>query len=202
MSKRRKVTIGEKHHGLTYLGEAPKDRTKHRMANVVCDCGRETVVRLSDFGKHKTCGTCPRDNITEHRFYVTWGSMKARCYNKKHSDYGNYGARGVTVQESWINDPRKFCQYLDTLAHAGEPGYTLDRIDNDKGYEEENLRFATRSEQNLNQRVRKDNTSGVKGVSWCNQTGKWTAQYKRKNLGYFTEKSDAIQVRLKTEKEN
>ena len=199
---RREVTIGEKHHDLTLLGEEPRDKHGHRMIRVACDCGKETVIRLSSLGKQKTCGSCPKDNIKEHRFYRTWQNMKARCYCENAPNYKDYGGRGIKVQSSWINNSRAFCEYLDSLDHAGEPGYTMDRIDNDGNYEEGNLRFAACSEQNLNKRIQKNNTSGVKGVSWHNSTGKWLVQYRGKHIGYFTEFEDAVKVRIKAEQED
>lgn len=52
-----------------------------------------------------------------------------------------------------------------------------------------NLRLATRSQNMANGPIRKNNTSGAKGVSWYKTRNKWnayiTVDYKRKNLGYF-----------------
>jgi len=54
-------------------------------------------------------------------------------------------------------------------------------------------------------KVRKDNTSGVKGVHKVEKLNKWRAsigfQGKRKHIGDFEEKEDAIKARLKAEKE-
>lgn len=140
---------------------------------------------------------------TSHRLYNTCRNAISRCYNKNVSDYKYYGGRGITVQESWKNNVRAFCEYLETLPNAGEPGYTLDRIDNDKGYEEGNLRFATRSEQNLNKReskTPKHNTSGVKGVSWSKAKSRWRVQSKGKHLGYFKYFLEAVFARAAVEK--
>jgi len=63
-----------------------------------------------------------------------------------------------------------------------------------------NLRLATSGEQGINERFRSDNTSGIRGVCWYKQTGKWvayiTVNRKRKHLGYFVNKEDAIAKRL------
>ena len=49
----------------------------------------------------------------------------------------------------------------------------VDHIDNDKSNNNiANLRWATRAENNQNASMRKDNTSGVKGVSWDKDTNK------------------------------
>lgn len=64
-----------------------------------------------------------------------------------------------------------------------------------------NLRPATRSENNLNSKLRKDNTSGHKGIRWHTQTKKWNAAvwYKGRtySCGLFNEIGDAIDARNK-----
>jgi hypothetical protein len=59
----------------------------------------------------------------------------------------------------------------------------------------ENLRIATRAEQNYNKRKTDRNTSGFKGVSLCKSTGRWRACIniygKRKHLGYFDTKEES-----------
>jgi hypothetical protein len=61
----------------------------------------------------------------------------------------------------------------------------------------ENLRLATNAENSRNQRLRIDNTSGIKGVTWHKARKKWQAQInvngKKKYLGLFASKNDATQ---------
>lgn len=61
-----------------------------------------------------------------------------------------------------------------------------------------NLRLATHSENLRNQRRSRDNTSGVKGVTWHKRYGKWYAQIccngRRHSLGYFTSLEDATRA--------
>ena len=50
----------------------------------------------------------------------------------------------------------------------------------------ENLRSATRVENSFNSKIRSDNTSGVKGVTWCKNKRKWLARlYADKKCVYF-----------------
>jgi hypothetical protein len=67
---------------------------------------------------------------------------------------------------------------------------TLDHINNNRSDNRiENLRIASRAENNRNAVLRKDNTSGVKGVNWNKRDMRWTASImvdgKRKALGNF-----------------
>lgn len=61
-----------------------------------------------------------------------------------------------------------------------------------------NLRLANHNQQSYNRKVRSDNTSGCKGVSWYEKLQKWmvsiTFNGKRKHIGYFYAKEDAAQA--------
>lgn len=81
--------------------------------------------------------------------YQLWAQMKARCFNPLHKAYPDYGGRGITVHPEWVTDFGAF------IAHVGRrpsPEYSLDRIDNDKGYVPGNLRWALKKVQNNNRR--------------------------------------------------
>ncbi len=58
-----------------------------------------------------------------------------------------------------------------------------------------NLRIATRSQNNMNARIRADNKSGHRGVFWRADRKRWMAYInangKRQYLGHFKEKDDA-----------
>lgn len=83
--------------------------------------------------------------------YAIWNGMMARCYNEKHEAYANYGGRGITVCERWKN----YDNFVADMGARPSPQHTIDRINNDMGYELSNCRWATRKEQNRN---RSDNT--------------------------------------------
>jgi len=78
--------------------------------------------------------------------YRAWANIKKRCLNK-----GNkyYGGRGVGMWDAWANCSAEFLAYV---GKAPGPEYSLDRIDNKKGYEPGNVRWATRAQQANNKR--------------------------------------------------
>jgi hypothetical protein len=82
------------------------------------------------------------------------------------------------------------------LYHHGYTPEIVDHIDGDKlNNRIENLRPATRAQNNQNARTRKDNKSGQKGVRWREDQQKWivtiTVDKKKHHLGYYTAFEDA-----------
>jgi hypothetical protein len=79
--------------------------------------------------------------------YSSWKSMWNRVSNKNSPDYKYYGGRGIAIHPEWA----KFENFLRDLGER-PLGKTLDRINNNEGYEMNNCRWATRKEQSLNSR--------------------------------------------------
>lgn len=76
------------------------------------------------------------------------------------------------------------------------PEEMIDHVDRDRANcRWENLRLANQSQQNANQALRSDNTSGTRGVRFRKSTGKWLARIKvdgkEKHIGVFTSKDAA-----------
>jgi len=88
-----------------------------------------------------------RHGYTGTSTHNIWLSMVARCSNPRSKDWPNYGGRGITVCKRWLT-------FENFLADMGErpEGLSIDRIDNERGYEAGNCRWASRSEQGQNRR--------------------------------------------------
>jgi hypothetical protein len=81
--------------------------------------------------------------------FHTWGQMIQRCRNPRHPRYSDWGGRGIAVCPRWRES---FAAFLEDMGEAPTPKHTIDRIDNDRGYEPGNCRWATTAEQNRNSR--------------------------------------------------
>lgn len=81
--------------------------------------------------------------------YVNYKCMKKRCNYPSTDGYANYGGRGITVCDEWQKDFRSFFNHIGSKP---SPKHTIDRINNDKGYEPGNVRWATPKEQGRNRR--------------------------------------------------
>ena len=81
-----------------------------------------------------------------------WKDMKKRCFNTNCKAFEDYGGRGITVCQEWQDSFETFYGYVSQLPHFGEPGYSLDRINNDGNYEPGNVKWSTCKEQNNNRR--------------------------------------------------
>jgi hypothetical protein len=125
-------------------------------------------------------------------------NMIRRCYEKTHSNYRKYGAKGITVCDRWLGEDG----YINFVSDMGEKpeGLSLDRIDGTKGYSTENCRWTTPRIQSINRGKQSNNKSGHPGVRWFTRTGRWQARIRNFgrdiHLGYFDKFEDAVEAYL------
>jgi len=81
--------------------------------------------------------------------FVAWKGIKARCYNKNEKFYYNYGERGITMCDRWINS---FENFLSDMGFRPSKKHSIDRIDNNGNYEPSNCKWSTHKEQCNNKR--------------------------------------------------
>ena len=202
--------IGKVFGRLTVIAEAPaSDTTKKKRVRYECkcSCGNTYVANGEDLrgGHTKSCGCLNREGNPKHhgageKLYGVWKTMKSRCHNPNVAGFKNYGGRGISVCLEWFHDYSAFRDWA--LSTGYEPGLTIDRIDNDKGYSPENCRWTTRATQSRNQRARKDSNSGVRGVRELDY-GAYEAYIflgnKHISLGVFDSLDEATTVRKHAE---
>jgi len=85
--------------------------------------------------------------MTNTATHNSWKAMKTRCTNPNAQYYADYGGRGITICERWLHSFENF------LADMGErpAGMSIERLDNEKGYEPGNCVWATATQQARNQ---------------------------------------------------
>lgn len=148
------VTIGY----VTAIEKLPSVRTTSGLKpkwSCRCICGKELEVFTSPFlrGRYQSCGCRKKELISKsntkhgmshHPLYAVWDTMIARCHRASHKSYKHYSSRGITVCERWRNS---FQNFADDMAETYQRGLQLDRIDNTKGYNKENCRWASAKTQ-------------------------------------------------------
>lgn len=97
--------------------------------------------------------------------YRTWCSIRERCLKKP-----RYVANGIKVHSDWDSYER----FLSDMGRKPSPKHTIDRIDNSKGYEPGNCRWATQKEQQNNKssnRVLEFNGERLTMTRWAERVG-------------------------------
>lgn len=112
---------------------------------------------------------------------------------------------GYLVSCYYFNNQQRFVRFHRIVMHA-QPGQFVDHINKDRAdNRKQNLRCCNRSENARNRGLYSTNTSGVTGVFYDKEREKWVASitydHKRKLLGRFASKDDAIRARLDKEAE-
>lgn len=163
--------IGKKFGRLTVVCEVDRRRKPSgatiRFMQCECDCGNKKEVALEKLrnGETQSCGCLHVERTiqasTRHGFakkhasrskeYNTWAHIKQRCTNPNNRSFKDYGGRGISMFQGWADS---FELFLSDVGEAPDGSdVSIDRIDNDRGYEPGNVRWSTRSIQNSNKRT-------------------------------------------------
>lgn len=167
MKRQRIPTVGEKFGRLSWQRDdgytVYKCGVRLRRAWCSCDCGNEKSVLLSKLlsGYTQSCGCfaleVARDCNTVHGEsnknqtpeYTAWRNMITRCHDQNNKHYKNYGGRGISVCQEWRSS---YVIFLADVGRRPSPTHSIDRIDNNAGYEKGNIRWATKAQQLANRR--------------------------------------------------
>ena len=127
-----------------------------------------------------------QDKSDRRSAVIVWAGMIRRCENPSSDCYARYGGRGITVCERWKN----FDLFYQDMWPRPE-GMTLERVDNDKGYNPENVKWATRKEQAQNRRGQQllvINGEAKTMPQWAAQAGlRYTTVFARVSRGWSLE---------------
>lgn len=170
---------------------------KRRYALYKCFCGNEFEALCSNInrGLTKSCGCYNimlikdrsiTHGLTSHRLYKTWNNMMQRCNNQNIKSYKDYGGRGITICNEWLD----IQNFINDMYPSFEEGLTLDRIDVNGNYCKENCRWATPIVQARNTRkIHKYNKTGYRGVCFNKKSNNYmaniTIKYKQIKIGYY-----------------
>ena len=229
MIKVKKDLTGMKFDHLTVLKQAEDyvspGGQRHAMWWVICDCGNTdkftTQGSALQSGRTTSCGCHLKNKLKKYNQYDLSGEYGIGYTFKgeefwfdledydKIKDYCWYYVDGYVVAHDLDNN--KKCIRLHCLVMNSNINERVDHIDHAKTNEnkydnrKQNLRIVTQSQNCMNQHIRSNNTSGIKGVSWAKDRNKWqvkiTINGKQIHLGFFNEDKlqDAINARKKAE---
>lgn len=127
------------------------------------------------------------------RLYRIWNHLKSRCLNENNPDYIDWGGRGISVCDDWL-------EYENFAKWARSNGYsdslTIDRIDNSGNYEPSNCWWATPKQQANN--TRRNRLIEYRGTIMTLQQWSEKLDIKRETIAYRLNKGWDIEKALTT----
>ena len=205
--------VGYKVGKLTVISENT-DSNNGYYWNCLCECGNITVVSGANLRRKisptKSCGCIGKrydsvntsHGLSKSRINRIYHNMRARCTNKNHKYYYNYGGRGINICKEW-NNFENFAEWA--FANGYSDNLTIERIDVDLGYSPDNCVWIPVSEQKFNRRIPSNNKSGYPGISFDKKYKKYVAKlvHEKKwiHIGTYNTFLEALSARRNLELE-
>lgn len=187
-----------------HAGKSTTPSCRDHFWRCLCDCGEIVLIAAGPLvsGHAKSCGCRKLESgtaaankaNTTHGMrhapeYYVWHSMLDRCRCLTSRNSKNYGGRGITVCDRWLD----FSSFIADMGPRPSSKYSLERINNDGSYCKSNCRWATRKEQMRNKRTNRVLTYAGKTMclaAWSDETGiNQDALWMRLKLGWPVERA-------------
>ena len=218
--------MGQKIDRWTVIKRVENGKYGESMWLCQCECNGENslkIIRGSHLkdGGTKSCGCLQRELLAKNN--------KLRLKYNTYDLSEEYGIGWVEEGEEFYFDLEDYDLIKNYSWKEDQSGYIYTCLDNNlikmhrlimncpedmdidhifhnkRDNRKSELRIVTESQNMMNQKIRIDNTSGVKGVSWDNRIDKWQAYIGINNkiirLGYYDNKKDAVKIRKQAELE-
>jgi len=146
--------IGQRFGSLVVVSRAEDSKGGFSRWNCLCDCGGTTIAFGGNLrrGNTKSCGCLKMEMCTTHGMariltYKIWANMLQRCANSNNHSYKNYGGRGITVCDRWLD----FENFYTDMGERPKR-FSVERKDNNGNYCPENCCWETMKTQARNRR--------------------------------------------------
>lgn len=187
LQKRKEKLIGNKTGKMTVCNIINQNGIEYVILN--CECGNQKKYKYSSYkvSPPTHCGCNNRNKthgMTNSPLYKSWVAMRRRCDNPDNYHKKYYKDKGITYIEEW----KSFDIFSNwALKNGYIEGYTIERIDNSKGYYPQNCTWIPKQEQQKNRTSNHfvEIDGKIKTISqWCNEYNiKWTTFYTRLKKG-------------------
>ena len=177
--------VGQRFGRLVVAARSSKSDANHNAYwECSCDCGGTKIARGSHLRSQlvPSCGCYTREVRSENGRkskthgmsrspeYRVWAEMIQRCTNPNSTAYHDYGARGISVDQSWLS----FDSFIADMGRRPTPNHTIERINNSLGYSAVNCVWETRTRNLRNRRNNRMLTLGGKTQcvgDWADELG-------------------------------